>query len=87
MIHHEPFNDMLPEIDGFFIRGRYNHAILSVDHAAHLDALDWTFYELDRTETAGPHRAQTLMIAEAGNHDAQALGCYDHLRPLGDLDF
>ena len=43
MVHHEPFDHVLSKIDGLFIRGRYDHAVRSVHHAAHLYPFDRPF--------------------------------------------
>ena len=86
MVEHEPFDDVPPEIHGFGIRGGNHHAVLGVDHAAHLDALDRSLRKGHGTDPAGPHRSQGRVIAEARDHDAQPFGRLDHLGAGGDFD-
>ena len=53
VVKHEPFNHILPKIHCLFVGGRDDHAILSIDHAAHLNALEGTFQELHGADPAG----------------------------------
>ena len=87
MVEHEPFDDMPPKIHGFVIGGGNHHAVLGVDHAAHLNALDRPLRKGHGADPAGPHRSQGRVIAKARDHDAQPFGRLDHLGAGGDIDF
>ena len=87
MVGHEPFDHAFPESDRFRIGGGYHHPVSHIDHAAHLNAGAVTLNHLDGADTAGAHRAQGGMVAEPGNHDAQAFGCVNHLGAGGHIDF
>jgi hypothetical protein len=79
VVKHEPFNHVLTKIHCLFVGGRYYHAILSIDHAAHLHALEGAFQKLHGADPAGAHRSQGGMVAEARNHDAQSFRGLNHL--------
>ena len=79
VVKHEPFNHVLTKIHCLFVGGRYYHAILSIDHAAHLHALEGAFQKLHGADPAGAHRSQSGMVAEARNHDAQSFRGLNHL--------
>jgi hypothetical protein len=82
MVHHEPFDDVFTEIDSFFIRRRYDHAIVSIHHAAHLDPFDRTFQKPHRTHSTGPDGSQTGMVAKPRDDDAEPRRCLNDFRPL-----
>jgi hypothetical protein len=87
MVHHEPFDHVPAEIDGFFVSGRYGHAIASVHHAAHLYPFDRAFQELHCTDPAGTDRSEPRMVAESWDDDAQPCCGLNHLRSLFDFYF
>ena len=39
MIEHQPFNDGFSKLHGFFVRGGHDHAVLGLNHTAHLNTL------------------------------------------------
>jgi hypothetical protein len=80
VVHHEPLDDVFPEVYSFVIRGRDDHAVLGIDHAAHLNPLYRTFHEFHRTHPAGADRPQAVMIAEPGDDDLRG-GRLNHFYP------
>ena len=58
VIHHEPLDDMSSEIHGLVVGGRDDHAVLGIDHAAHLNALDRSLQKFHRTHPAGADRPE-----------------------------
>jgi hypothetical protein len=87
VVKHEPFNYVLPKIHCLFVGGRNYHAVLSIDHAAHLNALEGAFQKLHGADPAGANRSQPGMVAEARNHDAQFFCGLNHLCSLWNLYF
>jgi hypothetical protein len=87
VIHHQQFDYSFAELDCLFVRSRNHHPILSVDHATHLNALEWTMDEFDGAHPARANRSQRLVIAKARNHDAQPFGGIDDFAPLRDIHF
>jgi hypothetical protein len=71
MVEHQPLNDVLAKVGRFGIRGGHHHALLGLNHAAHLDALEWSVHEFYGTHPARPHRPQSRMITKPGYHNAQ----------------
>ena len=74
MVQHQPFDNVFAKVDGFRIRGGNHHAVLSLDHAAHLNPLDRAVFERNGTNPAGAHRPQRRMITEPWDHNPQLLG-------------
>jgi hypothetical protein len=87
VVHHEPLDHMLAEINSLLMSRRNDHSVLSVDHAAHLNAFDRAVQEHHRTHAACAHRPQASMVAETGNGDSQLRRSLDHLHPLWDFNF
>ena len=56
MVEHEPLHDVAAEVDRLLVRGRHNHAIGDVDHAAHLDPFDRAVDEFHGAHPACPGR-------------------------------
>ena len=86
MVHHEPLDHMLAEIDSLLMSGRNDHPVLSVDHAAHLNAFDRAIQKHHRTHAACAHGSEGGMVAETGNDDPQPRRSLDHLHPFWDFD-
>jgi hypothetical protein len=86
MVHHEPLDHMLAETDSLLMSGRYDHPVLGVDHAAHLNAFDRAVQEHHRTHAAGAHGPQAGMVAEAWNSYSELRSSLDHLHPLWNFD-
>ncbi len=85
VIEHQQFDDVFSKGDRLFIGRRNHHSILSVDHTAHLDALERTLHKFHCAHPACPNRPQGLMVAETRDHDAEPLCCLNDLGPRRDL--
>jgi hypothetical protein len=85
VIDHEPFDHLSAEFHRLLIRGGNDHAVLSIDHATHLNALERAMDELHGTHPAGPHGSQSLMIAKPRYHDPKPLGGINYLRSFRNL--
>ena len=87
MVHHEPLDHMLAEVDCLFIGRRNDHTVLGIDHAAHLHPFDRALQKLHRTHAAGADRSQAGMIAETRDDDAQPFGGLNHFHPFRNFYF
>ncbi len=67
--------------DRLIIGGRYDHAVLGINHAAHLDPFQGSFQKFYSTNAARTHGPQGRMITKPGNHDAQLFRGLDYLGP------
>src|SRR5208283_4979415 len=87
MINHQQFNYPFSELNRLFVGCRNDHSILSIDHAAHLHAFERPLDKFDGTHPAGAYGPQRLVVAKAGNYNAQPFGCVDYFAPRRDLYF
>ena len=87
VVQHEPLDDVFAEIHGLRVGGGDHHAVFGLHHAAHLHPFHRPLQELDGAHPAGAQRAQGRVVAEAGDHDPQALRGLEHVGALRDFDF
>jgi hypothetical protein len=85
MINHKQFDYPFSELNRLFVGCRNDHSILSIDHAAHLHALERPLDKFDGTHPAGAYGPQRLVVAEARNYNAQPFGGVDDFAPPWDL--
>ncbi len=86
VVEHEPLNDVFPEIHRLGVRRGDLHAVLGVDHAAHLNPLEGAVQAVDGADPARAHGPQGRMVAEPRDDDPQPLRRINHLGPIGDGD-
>jgi hypothetical protein len=87
MIQHEPFNNELAELHRFRMGCGYNHSVLGIDHAAHLNAPEFLVQHFDGAHPACPDRTENPVVAESGNHNAELFRRFDDLGPLRNFNF
>jgi hypothetical protein len=87
MVEHQPFDHMFAKVDRLIIGGRYDHAVLGISHAAHLNPFQGSLQKFNGTNTASTHGSQGRMITKPWDHNAKLFRGLDYLGPGGNFYF